>query len=232
MSEYLIQLKQANLGYGKHTVLQQLDLGFRTETITAILGANGSGKSTLLNTIAGFIRPQSGGLTRGAACRIGFVPQEETLDAGFLLSGFEVASMGAYARVKPGKLFPESVSASVRKCLAATHAESFADQHFGSLSGGQQQRILIARALAAEPSLLLLDEPTSGVDTKTTREIMETIREIQQRENLTVIMVTHDFGLVKEFASEVVWLRDGECEHGSVNELLSREHVAERLGLD
>jgi ABC-type Mn2+/Zn2+ transport system ATPase subunit len=227
----LIELRRADLGYGKHAVLQQLDLRFRAGIITAILGDNGSGKTTLVNAIAGFNKPLGGEITDTSELRIGFVPQEESLDGNYLLSGFEVAAMGAFGRITPGVPFPKAEIEFVSECLVSTHAESFADQQFGRLSGGQKQRILIARALVSRPQLLLLDEPTSGVDTKTTQEVMETIREIQEREKLTVIMVTHDFGLVRKFATEVVWLCDQGCEQGPVNELLSREHVVERLGL-
>jgi zinc transport system ATP-binding protein len=232
VAEFCIELKQADLGYGKRVVLRNLNLGFRTETITAILGDNGSGKSTLVNALAGLTKPLAGELLSPTKPRIGFVPQEESLDVNFLLSGFEVALMGAYARVSPGKLFPRHEAEFVHECLKTTHAESFSAQPFGSLSGGQQQRILIARALATKPQLLLLDEPTSGVDNKTTREITETLREIQQREKLTVIIVTHDFGLVRKFADEVVWLRDGVCTYGPAHELLSTENLTEQLGLN
>jgi len=232
MSEPLIELRQADLGYGRQAVLRRLNLRFRREAITAILGDNGSGKTTLLHTLAGFIPPLSGEVLNPSRPRLGFVPQEQALDENYLLSAFEVAAMGAFGRIAPGRFFPKSERAFVRDCLRATAAEGFADEPFSRLSGGQKQRVLIARALATRPELLLLDEPTSGVDARTTREIMERLRDIQRRERLTVIMVTHDFSLVRQFASEVVWLREGEAEQGPVEEVLARDKLAERLGLN
>jgi len=229
--EELIKLVNVDLGYGKHVVLRQLSVGFRRETITAILGDNGSGKTTLVDALAGFAKPLSGTIETEVDMRIGFVPQEESLNPEYLLSGFDVVAMGTYGRVTPGMPFPGVEADCVRECLQAADALEFAQQSFGQLSGGQKQRILIARALAARPQLLLLDEPTSGVDTKATQEIMASLRKIQLERKLTVILVTHDFGLVRRFADEVVWLRDGEAEQGATESLLSREHVAERLGL-
>jgi ABC-type Mn2+/Zn2+ transport system ATPase subunit len=229
--EELIKLNNADLGYGKHVVLRQLSLGFRKETITAILGDNGSGKTTLVEALAGFSKPLSGSVETAAGTCIGFVPQEGSLDPEYLLSGFEVAAMGAYGRVTPGGRYPAMEKEFVRECLQSTDAVGFSQEPFGQLSGGQKQRILIARALAVKPQLLLLDEPTSGVDAKATHGIMESLCKIQRERKLTVILVTHDFGLVRRVAQDVVWLRDGEAEQGKTEALLSREYVTERLGL-
>jgi ABC-type Mn2+/Zn2+ transport system ATPase subunit len=111
--------------------------------------------------------------------------------------------------------------------LRATAAETFADKRFNQLSGGQKQRVLIARALATKPDILVLDEPTAGVDAVATRGLLEFISQIHVERKLTVLLVTHDLPLVRKHAQQVIWLRDGQILHGSVAELFSREKMSE-----
>lgn len=230
---WLAKFDRADLGYGGRVVLRGLDCEIPRGAATSVLGRNGSGKSTLLNALAGFIHPRSGRLefAEGARPAIGLVPQEESLDADYLLTARDVVSMGVYGRVRPGAFFPSRERDFVRECLDQVDALDFANQPFAKLSGGQKQRALIARALATKPELLLLDEPTSGVDATASQAIMSNLARIRRERDLTVVIVTHDFALARGFADNVIWIQDGEVETGSTTELLTREHVAERLGL-
>jgi len=111
--------------------------------------------------------------------------------------------------------------------LRATAADGFAQKRFAELSGGQKQRVLIARALAARPDVLVLDEPTAGVDAVATRALLEFISRLHEERKLTVLLVTHDLPLVRKHAQQIVWFHEGKVLHGTVTELFTPERLAE-----
>jgi ABC-type Mn2+/Zn2+ transport system ATPase subunit len=106
-------------------------------------------------------------------------------------------------------------------------AEAFAHQQFAKLSGGQKQRVLIARALVTRPDVLVLDEPTAGVDTATTRAVLEFLSQIRQERQITILLATHDFAVVRHYSQQVLWFHHGKVRHGTADELLSLERMAE-----
>jgi ABC-type Mn2+/Zn2+ transport system ATPase subunit len=231
MSEPLLTLDQLAIGYDGHVVLSGISLVISRGSFTALLGANGTGKSTLLKTILG-LQPAVAGRIElhaapGRALIFGYVPQATQFDPLYPLTGFDVALMGAYGRVGPGRWPGRGERDFVRDCLQATGAAGFADRKFSQLSGGQKQRVLIARALAARPDILVLDEPTAGVDVKATRVLLEFITQIHQERSLTVLLVTHDLPLVRKHAQRILWLHDGRALHGTVAELFTPERMAE-----
>ena len=234
-AEPLVLLDRVSVGYGSHVILPEVCLQVDGGAFIALLGGNGSGKSTLLKTLAGILPPVTGQIdlaaVNGRGVTMGYVPQRETFDPVFLLSAYEVALMGTFNRVSLGRITAVGVREHVRNCLRLTGAESFAHRQFSQLSGGQRQRVLIARALATKPDLLLLDEPTAGVDTGAAQAIMEVLARLHRDQGLTILLVTHDLPLVREHAPEVIWLHHGQLLRGRVSELLSTDKVAELLGL-
>jgi len=231
MSDEIIALENLAIGYNGQAVLSGISLSIARGSFTAILGANGSGKSTLLKTllalqpaIAGNIRVNT---TDGAPAVFGYVPQFTQFDPLYLLTGFEVALMGVYRRIGVGRFVPSSERAFVRECLRATGAEVFGRQRFAELSGGQKQRVLIARALATKPDVLVLDEPTAGVDAAATHALLEFITQLHEERKLTILLVTHDLPLVRKHAQQVIWLHQGKVLHGTVAALLTRERMEE-----
>ena len=236
MNESFIKIENLAIGYDSQPVLSDISLSIARASFTAILGANGSGKSTLLKTLLG-LQPAVAGHIRIAAPTdaptvFGYVPQFNQFDPLFLLTGFEVALMGVYGRVGPGRFVPQSARVLVRECLQATGADGFARKRFSQLSGGQKQRVLIARALAAKPDVLVLDEPTAGVDVVATRSLLEFISQIHEERKLTILLVTHDLPLVRKHAQQVIWLHEGKVLHGTVAELLTPERMAEIFELE
>jgi ABC-type Mn2+/Zn2+ transport system ATPase subunit len=220
-------------GYRGQAVLRGVNFTLAQGSFTALLGANGSGKSTLLKTILGLLSPVAGRVEfrQFASPVIGYVPQQEQLDANYPLSALDVVLMGAHPRLRAGPAIPAAERAFAVECLQATGVDSLASQRFARLSGGQKQRVLIARALATQPDLLVLDEPTSGVDASATEAILELLAGIHRDRHLTILLVTHDFGIVRRHASRVAWLWHGRLTEGEPAELMSPAHVAHMLEL-
>jgi ABC-type Mn2+/Zn2+ transport system ATPase subunit len=227
MSEPIITLDGLAIGYDGQAVLSGISLAISRSSFTAILGANGSGKSTLLKTLLGLQPPVAGRIHFESPPVLGYVPQTVELDPLFPLTGFDVALMGTFGRVGPGRFPPHDERQLVRDCLRATAADGFAHKKFSRLSGGQKQRVLIARALATKPDMLVLDEPTAGVDAAATHNLLEFISRIHAERKLTILLVTHDLPLVRKHAQQIIWLHQGEVLHGTVAELFTPERLAE-----
>jgi ABC-type Mn2+/Zn2+ transport system ATPase subunit len=184
--------------YERVTALTGVTFSLAPGEALGIVGPNGSGKSTLLKAIAGLLEPAAGTVSVfGRSPRdlepgaIGYVPQIEAVDWTFPVSVGDVVAMGRYPRVSSISRFSKRDRAIVADALAALNLEDLRDRHISQLSGGQQQRVFVARALAQEPRLLLLDEPTTGVDAATTDALREVIRG-RVGAGLPVLMTTHD----------------------------------------
>ncbi len=230
MNESLITLENLSIGYNGQAVLPGISFSIARGSFTAILGANGSGKSTLLKTILGLLPPVAGRIdtaSTGGPLMFGYVPQSNQFDPVYLLTGFEVALMGVYGRIRPGRRISADERGFTRECLHAMGAEDFSQKRFAELSGGQKQRVLIARALATRPDVLVLDEPTAGVDREATAVVLEFISRIRKERNITVLLVTHDFSAVRHYAEKVLWLHEGKVFLGEADKLLTVESMAE-----
>ena len=230
MTQSIITLESLAIGYDGQAVLSGISLAIARGSFTAILGANGTGKSTLLKTLLGLQPPVGGKIQIGAAGVkpvFGYVPQAIQFDPLYPLTGFDVALMGTFGRVGPMKFPSRTEKDFVHECLRATAADGFAKKKFSQLSGGQKQRVLIARALATQPDILVLDEPTAGVDVKATHALLEFISQIHAERNQTVLLVTHDLPLVRKHAQQIIWLHNGAVLHGTVAELFTPQRMAE-----
>ena len=231
MNEPLITLDNLSIGYNGQAVLSGISLSIARASFTAILGANASGKSTLLKTVLGLLPPLAGRIDMAASAGVplvfGYVPQSIQFDSIYLLTAYEVALMGSYGRIRPGRFVPSIERAFTHECLRAAGMGEFAHKRFAELSGGQKQRVLIARALTTRPDVLVLDEPTAGVDHATTHAVLEFISQIREEKKISVLLVTHDFGLVRRHAQQVIWLHEGKVLYGTADELLTSQRMTE-----
>lgn len=232
----LLSLERLAVGYDRQPVLQDVNLEFARGSFTGLLGANGSGKSTLIKTVLGIIPPLAGRMMfapiDGREPVLGYVPQRESLDPIYLLSSFEVVLMGVCGRVAPGRLIGKTERDWAHHCLERTGAAELSRKQFSRLSGGQKQRVLIARALAAKPDFLLLDEPTSGIDVTVKQSIMELLRRIHEEHRQTILMASHDLPVVRQYVQHVVWLHQGKILQGTATELLNRDKMEAILDLE
>ena len=222
----LIRLRSAAFGYRGTKVLEGVSLDVEPGRTVGIIGPNGSGKTTLIRGLIGLIEPVSGTVERPAT-QVGYVPQREELDAAFPVTVEEVVHMGACGRLtRWGRLRPED------RDLAAQSLERVGLAHrardlFAALSGGQRQRVLIARALMARPRVLLLDEPTSGIDVTAQRVVSELLLELRDHEQLAVLLVTHQLQVLRRIADVVLWVSDGRVVAGTPEEMLRPDRLDE-----
>jgi len=226
----LIRFSGASIGYNGSPVLEAVNLEITRGSFVGVLGANGSGKSALLKTVVGILPVLEGGLEfLMGRPRFGYVPQRDTLDALYPLTAFEVALMGTYGRLGPLSFVRKEMRELTLEALAEVRAEGLAKRLFAELSGGERQRILIARALAADPECLVLDEPVAGIDHATVEVIMDLTSALHKRRGLTVVMVNHHILSLRGRADEIVWVSERKLVCGPADLMLSTEKIEEML---
>lgn len=217
----LLSLQQADLGYRHgHPILSQVNLAVDAGDFLLLAGANGSGKSTLMRSLLGGLPLLHGKRHAAADLRLGYVPQSVELDATFPVSVTDVVSMGLWTPGKQGDR--ASAREAIAKQLQQVEMRAHAQRLFGSLSGGQKQRVLLARALVQEPTLLLLDEPVSGVDARATEIILGILSQEVGR-GTAVVFVSHQPIALRERATRAMLVRHGVLEELPVETLCSRE---------
>jgi ABC-type Mn2+/Zn2+ transport system ATPase subunit len=217
-------MRSAAFGYGGRRIVSDVDLDVEPGRLLGIVGPNGCGKTTLFRGLLGLIPPLTGSVSRADGAVFGYVPQRESLDASFPLTVQEVVEMGAYQRLdrlrRPGARDLASVETWIERVgLGAQRWRAFAE-----LSGGQRQRALLARALVTRPNVLLLDEPTSGVDRGAQEEILALLGELH-REGLAILIVSHQIPLVRRFVQDVLVVVDGHVLRGAPGEMLAPERL-------
>lgn len=203
-----VSMEGVTYSYNGPNVLENVCLLIETGDFVSIVGPNGGGKTTLLRLILGLLTPQQGTISvlgkkpRTARPEVGYVPQHHHFDPQFPVTVLDVAMMGRLCSgMCPGP-YRRADRDAVRRALELVEMKRCETQPFASLSGGQRQRVLIARALASEPRLLLLDEPTANVDLLIMGDLYDLLREINQ--SMTVVLVSHDLGFVSRLVKRVV----------------------------
>jgi zinc transport system ATP-binding protein len=215
MSPAAIQIRHLWVSYNHQPVLEDINLDIEENTCVGVLGPNGAGKSTLLKVILGLIAPTRGEILvfgenprqgRNRGNFIGYLPQRPLSNPHFPVNALDVVLMGRYGRIGLGRRPKKEDRDAALAHLERLGIRHLADRPISELSGGEQQRVFIARALAVNPHLLVLDEPTISLDTCSQDEVYDLVKRLKDELHLTVIMVSHDIGAVASHVDDIVCL--------------------------
>jgi len=220
-----------------HTALKHASFEIPTGTITALVGVNGSGKSTLFKAIMGFVRLASGdirilGMRVGEAQRrnlVAYVPQAEEVDWNFPVPVEDVVMMGRYGHMGMMRIPRPADRQAVTAALARVNMSEFRRRQIGELSGGQRKRVFLARALAQDSRVILLDEPFTGVDVTTEEQIIALLRELRD-EGRVMLVSTHNLGSVVEFCDRTVLIKGTVLAYGPTAETFTRANLERAFG--
>ncbi|MEQ8764843.1 MAG: metal ABC transporter ATP-binding protein [Planctomycetota bacterium] len=227
----LFRFEDVTLGYGRHRVAEHLSFEISAGDFLGLVGPNGAGKTTILRALLGMISPIEGRLERpGQEVAIGYVPQRRLLDTVFPLSVEDVVLMGLYPRIGLVRRPRAEHRAAVSSALERVAIAPLAARPYRDLSGGQQQRCLIARALVAEPSLLILDEPTNDLDLGGEAEILDLLASIWRERGVTIVLVTHLLNIVANYVDRLAILHEGRLTIGSTEAMLTGETLSRTYG--
>lgn len=196
-----------SVGYEGKAVLQDLNFSVRSGDYLCIVGENGAGKSTLMRTILGLQPPIRGKVLTGDGLRpneIGYLPQQTQVQKDFPASVWEIVLSGCQGHCGRRPFYRRAEKQLAERALEKLHISPLARRCYRELSGGQQQRVLLARALCATRSMLLLDEPTAGLDPKATAELYQLIARLNHQDGITVIMISHDLTAALDAASHIL----------------------------
>jgi zinc transport system ATP-binding protein len=235
--EPLVRVDHVVAGYDHHAVLDHVSLTVPAGEVVALLGSNGSGKSTLVKTIVGLLPLRSGAIELFGTpvshfrdwSRLGYVPQRTTAAAGVPATVREVVAAGRLSRQAWWHWRSSTDATAVERAIERVDLAGLADRTVAALSGGQQQRVLFARALSAEPDLLVLDEPTAGVDIAT-QHVLADVLAAHARSGGSVLLVTHELGPLLRIIERAVVMRHGRVEHdGPLTDQLAHELEADHV---
>ena len=240
MNDLAIDIRNLSVTLNDTLVLEDIDLKIPKGTFLGLIGPNGGGKTTLLKCILGLIKPEKGRVTvlghpatrvrpKGA---IGYVPQHPIADLDFPVSVYDVVMMGRYSKIGPFRKASAEDREIVMRVLQQVGMFDLKARPIGHLSGGQQQRVFIARALSSQPEILLLDEPLTGVDTGAQNEFYDLLRRLKEGLALTLVLVSHDIGVIPYHTEEIACVNRKMHLHGKPKEVLSHESLRQAYGCE
>lgn len=223
------------VAYHRRPVLWDIDLTIPPASLTAVIGPNGAGKSTLIKAMLDLIPRTSGrveffgGPLSSARGRVGYVPQRESVDWDFPVTALDVVTMGLYGQIGWFRRVTGSHKRQAMEALAKVGMDSYAHRQISQLSGGQQQRVFLARALAQQAELYLMDEPFAGVDVKTEQAIIAVLKELREA-GRTVVVVHHDLHTVRHYFDRVALLNMRIIAAGPTAETFNDENLQRTYG--
>lgn len=230
-----VWLSDVSAGYGERVALEHVTVAVEPGSLLAVVGPNGAGKSTLLKLMAGLLGPWTGrieilgGPPGRESHRVAYVPQAELVDWAFPVTVEDVVMMGRFPRLGPLRRPGRDDRRAVASALAQVDMKGHSQTQVGRLSGGQRRRVFLARALAAEPDLFLLDEPVTGIDA-TTQELLMDLLEAQAARGKTVVATTHDLACAAQRFQQVLAINRTVVAHGPSNLVLDADVLSRAYG--
>ena len=231
MEKTIIKFNGVTIGYGKKKIIENINVSIFENDFVGIVGPNGAGKTTFLRTLLGNLKPLSGTIEKNSH-RFGYVPQRDTVQPLLPYTVEDVVMMGRYSLMgifdKPAKKDKEAVDVSL-EYVGIQHLKNY---NYNSLSGGQRQRTLIARALAVEPNILILDEPTNGMDTPSHYSLLDLISKLHDQNKLTILLVSHLLSDVANGVKRLILMEKNFFQYGLIEEVLSEENLRKTYSSD
>lgn len=233
-----LDIKDVTVRYNNgHLAIKDVSFSLNSNSICALVGVNGSGKSTLFKSIMGLIKPQKGEIklnkmpvTKALKQNlVSYVPQSEEVDWSFPISVEDVVMMGRYGYMNMLRIASKDDKRQVLKALDRVGVLNLKNRQIGELSGGQKKRVFLARALAQQSKMILLDEPFTGVDVKTENSIMDLLKELRNEGHL-ILVSTHNLGTIQEFCDKVVLLKQSVIKFGDTATTFTEENLELAFG--
>ena len=222
----LIELKNLSLGYENITVLKDINMTIDESDFICIVGPNGAGKSTLVKGILGLIKPKKGKVIYNNLKQnfIGYMPQETKIDSNFPASVYEIVLSGTLNKLGLRSFYTKKEKMIALNNLKILGIENLKSKNFCDLSGGQRQKVLLARSLCATSKLLILDEQSNNLDSKSKKELYKTIIDLNKNHGITVIMITHDLDHDNLIGNKILSLREDDVFFGTTEEFVKKVH--------
>jgi zinc transport system ATP-binding protein len=239
-AEKLIELKDVNFYYGSNQVLENVSFSINAGDYVGVIGPNGGGKTTLLSIMLGLLKPSSGQVMvfgkkinnlKTERARIGYVPQRlSQLDANFPGTVYEVVSSGRTPLNGLFHKFSKTDKEAVEKAMEISEVGQFKNKLIGSLSGGERQRVMIARSLAGDPKIIILDEPTTGVDIAAQEQFYHFLAKLNHKHGLTIVFVSHDIDIVANEVHSLLLLNKKVICYGPAKDLIHKDFLEHLYG--
>lgn len=234
MTSAIVCIENLWLFRGEHAILEDINLELDRADFLGLIGPNGGGKSTLLKIMLGLIKPDQGSirifgvLPEAARRRVGYMPQKTIFDRSFPVKVLEVVLMGRFSRTGLFRRYGSADRKAAYQALEAVGMEDRADREIGALSGGEQQRVFVARSLVSDPELLLLDEPTAGVDSAQQTDFYDLLCHLNQDLGIAIVLVSHDITAISKYVGKIACLNQRLYYHGSRE--LTNEDIEKAYG--
>jgi len=234
MTDKIVSISDLWVYRREHVVLEDINLELLEGDFLGLIGPNGGGKSTLLKAMLGLIKPDRGSITifgkkpAAARSRMGYVPQKTVFDQSFPVKVLDVVLMGRYSRTGLLHRYDRQDRKAALEALQAVGMEERAEREIGALSGGEQQRVFVARSLVSDPELLLLDEPTAGVDSAQQTDFYDLLCHLNRDMGIAIVLVSHDVTAISTYVSKIACLNQRLYYHGSKE--LSNEDIEKAYG--
>jgi zinc transport system ATP-binding protein len=234
MSEKILSIRNLWIYRAEHAVLEDINLEMEAGDFLGLIGPNGGGKSTLLKAMLGLMKPDRGSISlfglppAAARSRVGYMPQKTVFDRSFPIDALDVVLMGRYSRRGLMHRYGRMDREAALRALEAVGMQDRANREIGALSGGEQQRVFVARSLVSDPALLLLDEPTAGVDSAQQTEFYDLLCHLNRDLSIAIVLVSHDITAISKHVKKIACLNQRLYYHDSRE--LSNDDIEKAYG--